>query len=135
MAKLTTTTSRRAVLAGAAAIPALSLPAVAAVATPDPVFAAIERHKAAALLAMQKSMVQSDTPDFGPEHDPEVHARVQEEQGSATDASYEAAYDLTLIEPTTPAGIVALIDYVEAFNEGKFRINDEWHSFALLADG
>ena len=41
---MTSTTSRRAVLAGVASAPVLSLPALAA--QPDPVFAAIERHKA-----------------------------------------------------------------------------------------
>jgi hypothetical protein len=41
---MTATSTRRAVLAGAAAIPALSLPAIAA---PDPIFAAIESHRQA----------------------------------------------------------------------------------------
>src|SRR5450759_4575557 len=42
---MTMTTSRRAVLAGAAALPALSLPALAIPAQVDPVFAAIEEHR------------------------------------------------------------------------------------------
>src|SRR5450759_1093799 len=42
---MTMTTSRRAVLAGAAALPALSLPALAIPAQVDPVFAAIEYHR------------------------------------------------------------------------------------------
>jgi len=40
-----TITTRRAVLAGAAALPALSLPAIAIPAQVDPVFAAIENHR------------------------------------------------------------------------------------------
>jgi hypothetical protein len=42
---MTTTTTRRAILAGVAAVPALSLPAIAAV--PDPIFAALDRCRAA----------------------------------------------------------------------------------------
>jgi hypothetical protein len=45
---MTTTTSRRAILAGAAMLPVASLPAVASPALtssePDPIFAAIEKH-------------------------------------------------------------------------------------------
>jgi len=44
---MTTTTSRRAVLAGAATMPALAVPAIATAAEPDPIFAAIERHRSA----------------------------------------------------------------------------------------
>jgi hypothetical protein len=40
---MTNTSTRRAVLAGAAAMPALSLPAIAI--EPDPIFAAIKKHK------------------------------------------------------------------------------------------
>jgi hypothetical protein len=39
------TTSRRAVLAGAATLPALAVPAVAGSLAPDPIFAAIENHR------------------------------------------------------------------------------------------
>lgn len=42
---MTTTTSRRAVLAGIVTVPATSLPALAS--EPDPIFALIERHRAA----------------------------------------------------------------------------------------
>jgi hypothetical protein len=42
---MTATTTRRAILAGVAAVPALSLPAIAAV--PDPIFAALDRCRAA----------------------------------------------------------------------------------------
>jgi hypothetical protein len=42
---MTSKTSRRAVLAGAAALPALSLPALAITAQVDPVFALIEHHR------------------------------------------------------------------------------------------
>jgi hypothetical protein len=42
---MTSKTSRRAVLAGAAALPALSLPAIAITAQVDPIFAAIEEYR------------------------------------------------------------------------------------------
>jgi hypothetical protein len=45
---MTTTTTRRAVLAGLAAAPAAAVPAVAA-AESDPIYAAIENHKRALL--------------------------------------------------------------------------------------
>ena len=42
---MTTTTTRRALLAGAAALPALAAPAALASLAPDPIFAAIEHHR------------------------------------------------------------------------------------------
>ena len=50
-------TTRRAILAGAAAVPALSLPALA-VGEPDPIFAAIERHRQVlALIALARRRI------------------------------------------------------------------------------
>ena len=47
MADSQNTTSRRAILAGAAALPALAVPAALAASPADPIFAAIESHRAA----------------------------------------------------------------------------------------
>ena len=59
---MTTITSRRAILAGAAALPALAIPALAVstAAQPDPIFALIELHREAVIaLAPTKDEVRA----------------------------------------------------------------------------
>ena len=125
-------TSRRAVLAGIVA-PALAASTLtlagatvashqASSAGPDPIFAAIEQHKVAFRISQELGRVRSGTVDC--ERDPEYDA-VQckaaiEADSAATDASNEAAYALTTVRPTTMAGALALLRYVEAFNAGAF---------------
>jgi hypothetical protein len=117
------TIGRRALVAGvataAAAIPSVSgLPADAAAA--DPIYAAIERHKAAYRLAMVAGRVRSNTVDakWSPDYDAVECRRVQEADLEATHASDTAARALTTIRPTTMAGVLALICYVQEFNAG-----------------
>lgn len=65
---MTINTSRRAVLAGAAALPSLALPAIGATVEADPIFAAIERHRAAETafsdLLHRKSQLEERHPDI-----------------------------------------------------------------------
>jgi len=136
---MTSTTSRRAILAGIAAIPAAtSLPAIATAATePDPIFAAIERHKVAFPISMAASSVRMGTVDakWSSEYDPVKLEKAEAARSAADDEAGDAAFNLTLIEPTTFAGIVALIDYMEEFNQGQFRLEgeeDEWFSAAYM---
>ena len=70
-----TTTSRRAILAGAAAL--ATVPAVAVSPTLDPIFAAIERHRDTFIQHAKASSAQAEEPDFGPEHRPDQHAAIQ----------------------------------------------------------
>jgi hypothetical protein len=118
---MSTVTSRRAVLAGAATLPALSLPAIAA--EPDPIFRAIERHKVTFKNRMQANEIASDA-----SHTPENNA-IHKASEEADDADTAAVFALAGTLPTTMAGIQVLIDYVEAFNNGAFGgINGDWYS-------
>jgi hypothetical protein len=55
--------SRRALLAGIAAAPAVAVPAFAIVAEPDPIFALIERHRVAFRISQEAGRVRSGTVD------------------------------------------------------------------------
>jgi hypothetical protein len=91
---LTRTSTRRAILIGAAAVPALSLPVIAA--EPDPVFAAIERHRIAETAF--RGSGQSDD---------ELN-----ERGSM---SWKLYCELLATGPTTVAGCSALSRHIEAY--------------------
>jgi hypothetical protein len=120
--------SRRAVLAGAALV-AAPVPALAAgLNDPDPIFAAIERHKAAYRIQMEAGRIRCHTADakWSPEYDPVECEAAKEAYTAAADASDDAAADaLTTIRPTTMAGVLALLHHVEAFNAGAFFL-DPW---------
>jgi hypothetical protein len=142
MATLKTTTSRRAVLAGIAAAPALAAPALAEIgSSPDPIFAAIERHKVAFRTSQEAGRIRVYTVDCeeAPEYDAVKHKAAEEADCAATDASNDAAYALTTIRPTTMAGALALLRYVEAFNAGAFFLKpwpdstvSDWQSGAFF---
>ena len=124
---MTTTTSRRAILAGAAALPALAMPAIAS-ATVDPIFALIEAHRVAFPRRLEAQRATGEIPlledpDCG-EADRALHAADDE----AFEADMNAAFALVTVPPTTMAGVLALIDYVDNFNRGKFKLNDDWYS-------
>lgn len=121
---MTTTTSRRAILAGATMLPVASLPALAAPATtaaaPDPIFAAIAKHRhwhaeAATRLGRQFNFEESDgRPGPEVEADPRWEP-LRDAANEAQDFQDSAARDLLRIEPTTVAGATALLNYyVEA---------------------
>lgn len=122
-----TSPSRRAVLAGAAAmIPATATVAVAReLAGPDPIFAAIERNRALYLRHLESARFAFDMDD-GPEKEAaEALNRPDYE------AWHNAASSLTTIAPTTIAGVLALIDHIAEFNRGEiFLAGDrfDWSS-------
>jgi hypothetical protein len=100
--------SRRAALIGAAAVPAaVALPALAAAAEPDPIFAAIELHRAAAerwqILANESPKGEADYPVF------------QEDFNDAGSDNNDAVDALAETVPTTMAGVVALFDYINRY--------------------
>lgn len=105
----TTTTTRRAILAGIAAVPAVSLPALAT--EPDPIYAAIETHIAAYESWARALEVSSRLPDDDPRFD--AADRVTDDAG---DAFTEAGLALASSRPATIAGVLALLDYIERFN-------------------
>jgi hypothetical protein len=99
----------------------LSLGGAAAMATgaalaaaPDPIFAAIEAHKAAYHRFSQAVDISGSLYHTDP--------RYEEAEKATTDASgalESAAIHLTNILPTSFAGVIALLSYVDDFNLGK----------------
>jgi hypothetical protein len=86
---------------------------VAVPAAYDPIFAAIDEHRAA---FTQKIAIACNTPsdddDFinsGPVYD------------AAYDRTEKAAIELTNVRPATIAGVVTLLEYVDHFNRGCIR--------------
>jgi len=127
---MTAETTRRLILAGAAAaaVPTLSLPTFADPA-PDPIFAAIEKNRQAYIARMRACRIEAEAVPNEP--------RWNEIQAAATEAdaaSDKAALALTTTQPTTMAGVLALLEHVEAFNEGEISLADSrdlsgvWHS-------
>src|SRR5579862_110532 len=112
-------TSRRAILAGIAAAPMAAVPAIA-LAT-DPIFAAIERHKAAFRASQEAGRIQSGTIDLEGAAGYDVLCEAAQVASDAADeANEDAAYALLTVRPTTMTGVLALIRYVEEFNAGAF---------------
>jgi hypothetical protein len=106
--------SRRAALAGvmsAAALPvAVALPVPAMAVKTDPIFAAIERHKAAAAIWDAAVSIRGDSD----ESDRDETLRLDVAVDEAWEPCVQAGLDLLDTEPTTLAGIVAAIQYMRA---------------------
>jgi hypothetical protein len=91
--------SRRSLVAGVAALPALVVQAVAASAEPDPIFAAIERHRKATAACLKADEDQVlDYKRFA-------------------DAMIDAFYRVWDMVPTTLAGMRAKIDFAVALSQ------------------
>jgi len=97
------TTSRRAVLAGAAAIPALSLPAIAQA---DPTFAAIERHRLA-----ERAYVDA-WKGIDPGLETEEAERLKQRAQKLGKESWKQYAALLQVTPTTTAGCAAALLYI-----------------------
>jgi hypothetical protein len=126
--------SRRALVRGAAAIPAAavlpaaasekakwSAPAVNDVSEPDPIFAAIEAHREAFIRDMRAAKAYSDLEsDVADAHAQHAYGLLRAAEG-----------ELANTEPTTMAGILALLAYVDDFHCQAIVHPDEpkhWHS-------
>lgn len=95
--------SRRAIVAGAAAIPATAaLPAAAVAGRPDPTFAAIAAHRAA------WASLERDCSRFDEEDTPEAEVQLSELHRGVDKAEDQ----LVEIEPTTMRGVIALLRYI-----------------------
>jgi hypothetical protein len=132
---MTISTSRRAVLAGAAALPALVVPAIAMSDVADPIFAAIERNKTAYAEFERVCRHQEKLDDTIPEerrmrhyvsdrynaemiaNDDPAWTKYQDAWFSTCDAADDRATDLLNIAPTSIAGVAALLDYTAAFEK------------------
>jgi hypothetical protein len=117
------TIHRRAILVGIAAAPALAAPALALTsAGPDPIFAAIERHRVAAEAYTagtdeHEQLETADVPDDDPRwEDFERRFKVVSGQLNKTGRQlFEALMSI--------AGLVALVEYVE---EQRLAGNGSW---------
>jgi TPP-dependent trihydroxycyclohexane-1,2-dione (THcHDO) dehydratase len=101
------TTTRRAVLAGAAAMPAIAMPAaVFAATTPDPIFPALDHHRKSE--AAYLAACNEPTGDEATEQARETRVF------KLCDKSSDALGELVAMTPTTVAGCAALLRYLEA---------------------
>lgn len=121
------TTSRRSLLIGAAAVPVLAAPSISQAEAADPIFAAIERHRATYRRRLECGRVRSGTVDakWSPDYDEPVYLAVETADKAAIKQSNDAAFALTTIPPTTIAGVLALARHVEAFNAGAFCLEPD----------
>jgi hypothetical protein len=109
--------SRRTILAGIAASPALAAPALA-LSGPDPIFAAIEHYRAAVetrRAALLRSPSFTDESPFAhlPEDAPEC-ILADQESDAACDREFAALDELIATQPTTAVGVAALLEMLGA---------------------
>jgi hypothetical protein len=100
------TTTHRAVLAGAAALPALSLPALAASAQVDPIFEAIEEHRR---LKTITDAAFAAVPKGGNEGLTDEIAKAEDYAGDRDDEASDQLADILAMTPTTAAGCIAML--------------------------
>jgi hypothetical protein len=153
-------TTRRGFLSTAAALGAsvaVAIPANAADAsTPDPIFEAIEAHRAARLAfenafsrgcALEQELPREKTRSWITAWEEEIVETDDlrwidsiREVNRASDAATDAAYALANVAPTTMAGVVSLLQYAisfppEEWPEGVGSDDDTetrpWHTFLI----
>lgn len=89
----------------------------------DPVFAAIDAHKIATARVAETSSVYNDLDAKQLAGDDSViaeHRAAYAASQNACEAQDEAAVALSDVTPTTIKGTIALLQYVDDFNRGKF---------------
>jgi hypothetical protein len=119
--------SRRSLVAGAEALPALAVPAVAEL---DPTFAVIGAHRNALLDAMRATkfsneMCSNDT----------RYPNAEAESRAADDAEQSTQFELSSVVPTTWAGVFALMEYVEALHTAEVGLPEDPAYYASVDDG
>jgi hypothetical protein len=123
---------RRTILAGAAAVPALAIPAAgaasafAAASEPDPVFATVAAHREAFVEHMRAARLDGKLMRSDPRAEATWAAL-----DAADEAYQEATWKLSEVVPTTMAGVVALLRYLEEFQEQAIELPEDprgWHS-------
>lgn len=90
----------------------------------DPVFAAIENHRAAYIAYAKTGDVEATTPSWlGNDKTATNPAFTAAEAAHSpkADAEAEAACALASVVPTTMAGVTALLNYVHDFNHGALN--------------
>ena len=121
-------TDRRSILRGLASLPAMAAPAVLMAAIPDPIFAAIERHRQADEAHKVAVMKRAHLID--------IPAELEAESGAASDAEVLARHDMHEIVPTTMAGLMAYVAHWQEYTS-KDRWSLEqvgWEAFPTIAE-
>jgi hypothetical protein len=112
-----TNLSRRAILAGAASVPALASPAAFASApvAVDPIYAAIAAHRTANFeYHDDENIVDEDHPQY------------DKEMWRLSDATKAAAFNLCDVQPTTIAGAIALLNYYAEVTVSHGATGEDW---------
>jgi len=132
---MTSRTTRRAILAGAATVPALSLPAVGA--ESDPIYAVIAEHEAAYRIEVEIDAREGQLRELDGDPDTHINAYLSPEDIVETDSPqwkelvreliasnrrYHAAqWALADTPPTTLAGLQALLTYLAKHQEREAK--------------
>ena len=106
--------SRRTALAGLAVLPAIGLP-IAAAAEPDPIFAAIERHRQAETAKNECYVAADRLVEQGHEVDFNAYTN------AAYNGAWDALYDLSETLPTTIAGMLAMVIYAQELRASNWQ--------------
>jgi hypothetical protein len=141
-----TTTSRRTLLARAPAGAALAggagvnIAAIAITSGSDPIFAAIERERAAHSEYRRARAIEDEVEERFPGEahrvaNTDVHrawcAEVERIENVGVDEWYEAQEAFLSTQPTTPAGLKAYIDHIETACDPNKGWDDDWATLAM----
>jgi hypothetical protein len=130
---MTTTQTRRAILAGIATAPAAALAAPAlALSAPDPIFAAIENNRKADAEFIRLCSVEDELEERGIELVRAPDDSRTPEMVAVVEASIETRKSLAKTAPTTLAGLVAYIGYVRDWSPDDYLFADDDESRDFL---
>jgi hypothetical protein len=122
---------------------ALGLVIPPALAIADPIFVAIEAHKAAfarVIAAIDVEQAAEAATPIGLRKTDEHYLQAGEAVSAAWDAEGDAAIELVNVHPTTMAGVMALLDYaISADHDGETwppvlldgETSGSWHHFLI----
>ena len=102
--------SAAALAVGAVAVPSAVSATAAAALEPDPIFAAIEAHKAAMAEYSRLATIWNQIP-----FEDEAYAKANGETQTAADVVFDAQLALFKTGPTTVAGVAAVLEHVAGF--------------------
>jgi hypothetical protein len=119
--------SRRMLVTATAALPVLAVPRFAA-AESDPVFAVVAAHRDAYV-----NRLRTSRPTVTLEPNDPREAELEAADDAAREVEDEARWELSEVMPATIAGAIALLRYIEEFQEQAIELQEEpkhWHSSA-----
>jgi hypothetical protein len=118
--------NRRAMLAGAAAVPAIAIaPSVALAGEPDPVFAAIGNYQRADAAFIARAMLEDELAEAGIRLANASGEHQTAEMVVVVNASKAARAALARTVPTTPAGLIAVTQFVREQSCDIYLFDDE----------